>query len=140
MPRAARMVDDPVFGRLMRKISWWSGEAGWPHERGRVGVMIFRSPAAPTEADRRAFTEVRANYSILLPRISAALFSLWESAPRDGRDAGSSPGSPAELLSLLRLECICIEASAMVQLLYEGKIGLFTVRIDGGNVQPHAFE
>jgi hypothetical protein len=72
-----RSIDDPVFGRPSLKNSWWSGEVGWQHERDRVGVMIFRVPAVPNDADRRVFTTIRDSYSRLLPQISEALFSLW---------------------------------------------------------------
>jgi hypothetical protein len=134
------MADDPVFGRFLKRKPWWSGEADWPHGTKRIGVMIFGASQKPTDKDRRAFAAVRDAYPTLLPRISQALFSLWESAPPSARGATSSPANPAELLAQLRLECICIEHSATVELLYEGAVGLFTVRIEDGNVQPGAFD
>jgi hypothetical protein len=79
--------------------------------------MIFRVPAVPNDADRRVFTTIRDSYSRLLPQISEALFSLWELAASSTHDASAPPANSAEILALLRLECICIERSAIVELL-----------------------
>jgi hypothetical protein len=128
-------VTDPVFGRLSRKSTWWSGEAQWPHEPGVVGVMIFSDSEAPTERDRRAFLGVRSVYAKLLPEISRAVFSLWEAA-----SAGADPATSEQLFKRLHLECLSIDPSGSVDLMYEGDVGLFTVRIDAGNVRPRTFD
>jgi hypothetical protein len=129
-----------VFGRLLQKNSWWSGEVNWPHGPDSVGVMIFRAPEEPTEKDRGVFVAIREAYVTLLPKISEALFSLWRSAPSNARQSGVRSSDPAELMALLRLECVCIERSAIVELMYEGNVGLFTVRVDRGAVTPGAFD
>jgi hypothetical protein len=138
MSRRNRLVvDDPVFGRLLFHSAWWSGEAAW-HGASRIGVMIFREPEEPNETDRKAFVAVRDSYALLLPKISHALFSLWEASSANRASAGVR--NSAELFALLHLECVCIERSGSVELLYEGNSGLFTVRVDEGNVQPGAFD
>jgi hypothetical protein len=78
--------------------------------------------------------------SRLLPQISEALFSLWELAASSTHDASAPPANSAEFLALLRLECICIERSAIVELLYEGMDSLFTVKIKDGSVYPGALD
>jgi hypothetical protein len=135
-----RVTNDAVFGRLLQKNSWWSGEVNWPHGPDRVGVMIFRAPEEPTEKDRRAFVAIREAYVTLLPQISEALFSLWQSACSNARQSDVGSSDPGELMALLRLECVCIERSANVELMYEGRGGLFTVRVAGGTVTPRAFD
>lgn len=131
---------DPVFGRLLQKSSWWSGEVNWPHGPDRVGVMVFRAPEEPTEKDRVAFMAIREAYVTLQPKIADALFSLWRSARSSARQSDVCSSDPAKLMALLRLECVCIERSAIVELLYEGNGGLFAVRVAGGTVTPRAFD
>jgi hypothetical protein len=140
MLRRSPITNDPVFGELLLNSAWWSGEVEWPHGPSRTGVMIFRAPEKPNEEDRRAFAAIRETYSELQPKIAQALFSLWEAVPPNANQVGARPSTPAELLALLRLECICIDPSARVELLYEGNGGLFTVGIEEGNVLPHAFD
>jgi hypothetical protein len=132
---AGATVTDPIFGRLLHKNAWWSGQAEWSHDLGAVAVMIFRAPREPTEQDRRAFLTARSSYSELLPKISRAVFSLWESA-----SAGADPTTAEKLFKRLHLECVCIDRSGSVDLMYEGDVGLFTVRIDHGNVSPRTFD
>jgi hypothetical protein len=97
--------------------------------------MIFSGPSEPTEQDRRSFLAVRSTYLELLPEISRAVFSLWEAA-----SAGAHPTTSERLFSAVHLECVCIDSSGSVDLMYEGDIGLFTVRIANGNVKPRAFD
>ena len=130
-----RRVTDVVFGRLSHKNAWWSGEAQWPHEPGLVPVMIFRDLESPTESDRRAFLGVRSVYSELLPEISRAVLSLWEAA-----SAGTDPVTSEELFKRLHLECLSIDPSGNVDLMYEGDVGLFTVRIHNGYVRLRTFD
>jgi hypothetical protein len=100
--------------------------------------MIFSGSEEPTEQDRRVFLAARSAYSKLLPEIARAAFSLWESASA-GADRGGV--TTAELLfGRLRLDCVCIDRSGSVDLMYEGDVGLFTVRIDNGNVRPRTFD
>jgi hypothetical protein len=129
-----------VFGRLLQKNSWWFGEVNWPHGPDRVGVMIFRAPEEPTEKDRGVFVAIREAYVTLLPKIAEALFSLWRLAPSNARQSEVRFSDPATLMALLRLDCVCIERSAIVELMYEGNGGLFTVRVAGGVVTPRAFD
>jgi hypothetical protein len=60
------------------------------------------------------------------------------SAPRRKKDP--SPRDPAALLARLRLECICIDDTGAVELLYEGDGALFTARIEGGKVRSAAID
>jgi hypothetical protein len=99
--------------------------------------MIFSGSEKPTERDRRAFLAARGAYSELLPEISKAVFSLWESA---GADQSGGPTTSELLFSRLHLECVCIASSGSVDLMYEGDVGLFSVRIDDGNVRPRTFD
>jgi hypothetical protein len=101
--------------------------------------MIFSGPKEPAEEDRRAFLAVRSAYAELLPEISKAAFSLCQSASA-GADHLGSQSTPAQLFSSLRLDCVCIDSSGSVDLMYEGDVGLFTVRVDNGVVRPRTFD
>jgi hypothetical protein len=138
--RPPRDPKTPTAIGVLKANPWWSGEADWPHGPSRIGLMIFGSPLGPTDEDRGAFAGIRDAYPELLPKISRAVFSLWEAAPPTARDPAFHPASPAELMALLHLECICFDRSAMVELLYEGNVGMFTVGIENENVQPKAFQ
>ena len=122
-----RRVTDPVFGLLSHKNTWWSGEAEWSHTSGPVAVMIFSGSGEPTEQDRRVFIAVRSAYSELLPEISQAVLSLWKSA-----SGGADVITSEQLFNRLHLECVCVDRSGSVDLMYEGSVGLFTVRVDNG--------
>jgi hypothetical protein len=101
--------------------------------------MIFTGSDEPREQDRRAFLAARSAYLELLPEISQALFSLWTSVAT-GADHSDGPTASEQLFQHLHLECVCIDRSGSVDLMYEGDVGLFTVRIDNGNVRPRAFD
>jgi hypothetical protein len=101
--------------------------------------MIFSGSKRPAEEDHRAFLAVRSAYAELLPEISKALFSLWQSASA-GTDQRGRPSTPDLLFGSLRLDCVCIDPSGNVDLMYEGEVGLFTVCVDNGIVRPRTFD
>jgi hypothetical protein len=133
-----RSIDDPVFGRLSLKNTWWSGEVGWQHERGRSNDFSGAG-CAKRRGSPRLYNDSGQLLEAATPDIGGAVFAV-ELAASSTHDASAPPAKSAEFLALLRLECICIERSAIVELLYEGIGSLFTVKIIDGSVYPGAFD
>ena len=102
--------------------------------------MIFRNPESPNQDDRNAFEALTASYEELVPEVADSLSKLWRSASVPASRHDLFPRNGQELFDVLSLECASIEESGSVELLCEGSLGLFTVAIEGANVEPRAFE
>jgi hypothetical protein len=138
-------VHDPVFGVLKWSKARWSGEVVSPTGNGTVTVAIARDAAGPKLEDGAAYRELSANYSALAPKLSAALFALWEPGLAEPLWDESWPSTEAELWRMLELCSLEINQGETLVLLYafKGDVwpdAMFTVAVHGAQVHPLALD
>ncbi len=139
--RAAKpTLTDAMFRVLTKQKHGWAGEVPWI-DGSQVSVIVERE-RGPNEEDRQAFAAVLSGYVSLVPRLSEALFTLWE--PELGQAhwaASEAPRTAEDLWRVLKLDCVSVCESGRVRLMYAfaGDFwpdAMFELEVRDGQVTP----
>jgi hypothetical protein len=110
---------DSVFGTVLRDRHGWKAEVPSP---SGVGTIEVRGGGAqgdlPNEQSRHAFRDVVSSYRSAIPKLQAALFSLWGPELQSGKWDESAPSTAEALWAMLELEAITVEPNGTSRLHY----------------------
>jgi hypothetical protein len=134
-------VHDPVFGTLKWSKDHWTGVVPSPIGKGTVLVSVARDVAGPRPEDGVTYQRFAANYSALTPKLSAALFVLWEPGLSEPLWEESWPSTEKELWRMLELSSLEVQQDGTLELLYAFRDdvwpdAMFTLAVQGAQVHP----
>jgi hypothetical protein len=133
-------LSDTTFGTLTKRKHGWAGEAPWI-DGSQVAVIIQRE-RGPNEEDRKTFADFLSSYLSLVPRLSEALFTLWEPEMRQPHWAASEvPRTAEDLWKELELDgvSICESGNVLLAFAFAGDFwpdAMLTLEVSDGQVRP----
>lgn len=130
-----------MLGLLKWSKSRWNGEVPSPAGNGSILLSVARDASGPQPEDGVAFKEFLASYSALAPKLSSALFALWEPGHSEPLWEESWPSTEQELWRILELNSLEIQPGGKLELLYafKGDVwpdAMFTLAVQGSQVRP----